>query len=203
MLKMWRVGVKNHRRKTMIIYASTRSRDYSSPQTILGLESPPPPKMPLQIKKPEPLPRIPKGVLKHSTHNLNARASQNYSIIEDLGQTPCVMLALEVLQTCPSQRNALLSTLGSLYPCGSKVIKFDVTYVKPRLPYHVAFKIHVGYSKYTIKPIVVDEGIATCVISLVCWKALGSPTLSQSSTMLIDFYGCSFHPHGIILAFPV
>jgi hypothetical protein len=68
------------------------------------------------------------------------------------------MSALEVLQTCPSQRNALLSALGALEPSGSKVIKFDVTDVKPRLPYHVAFQIHVEYSKYTIKRVVVDEG---------------------------------------------
>jgi hypothetical protein len=58
--------------------------------------------------------------------------------------------------------------LGSLDPSGSKVIKFDVTDVKHHFPYHVAFQIHVGYLKYTIKHIVVDEGTATCVMSLVC-----------------------------------
>jgi hypothetical protein len=51
------------------IDVATRSRDYSSKQTIPGLESPPPPEMTLQIEKPEPQPRIPKGVLKCSTHN--------------------------------------------------------------------------------------------------------------------------------------
>jgi hypothetical protein len=93
--------------------------------------------------------------------------------------------------------------LGALEPSGSKVIKFDVTDVKPRLPYHVAFQIHVGYSKYTIKHAVIDEGIATCVMSLICWKALGSPTLSQSLAMLTSFDGCSFLPHNIILSFLV
>jgi hypothetical protein len=47
---------------------------------------------------------------------------------------------------CPSHRNALLSMLGSIEPCGSKVINFDITSVKPRLPYHMAFQIHVDYS---------------------------------------------------------
>jgi hypothetical protein len=122
--------------------------------------------MPLQIEKPEPPPRIPKGVLKHSMHNPNARAAQNYSIVEDLGQTPCAMSSLEVLQTCPSQRNAMLSTLGSLETCGSKIIKFDVTDVKPHLPYHVAFQIHLDYSNYTIKITIIDEGTAMCVMSL-------------------------------------
>jgi hypothetical protein len=93
--------------------------------------------------------------------------------------------------------------LGDLDPCFSKVIKFDVTDVKPHLPYHVAFKIHVVLSKYTIKHNVVDEGAATCVMSLVCWKSLGSPTLSQSLAMLNAFDGHSFSPHDILLAFSV
>jgi hypothetical protein len=182
---------------------ATRNHDYISPQTVPGLESPPPPKIPLQIEKLEPLPHIPKGVLKCSTHNPNVRAAQNYSIVEDLGQTPCAMSALEIVQTCPSQRNALLSTLGALYPCGSKVIKFDVIDVNPHSPYHVEFQVHVGYLKYTIKYIVVDEGITTCVVSLVYWKSLGSLTHSQSLTMLTYFDGRSFHSHGILPTFPV
>ena len=104
---------------------------------------------------------------------------------------------------CPSQRNSLLSVLGALDPIGLNVIKFDITDVKPLLPYHVAFQIHVGYSKYTIKHAVVDEGIATCMMSLMCWKALRSPTLSQSPTMLTTFDDRSFHPHGILPAFLV
>jgi hypothetical protein len=67
----------------------------------------------------------------------------------------------------------------------------------------VAFQIHVEYSKYTIKRVVVDEGATTCVMSLVCWKALGSLTLSKSSNMLTTFNGHSFHPHGILPAFLV
>jgi hypothetical protein len=75
--------------------------------------------------------------------------------------------------------------------------------VKPRLPYHVAFQIHMEYYKYTIKRAVVDEGAATCVMSLVYWKAISSPTLSKSSTMLTAFDGHSFFPHGILPAFLV
>jgi hypothetical protein len=120
-----------------------------------------------------------------------------------MGQTPCMMSSLGVLQTCPSQRNALLSALGALEPSGLKIDKFDVTDVKPHLPYHVAFQIHVEYSKYTIKRAVVDEVVATCMMSLGCWKAISSPTLSKSSTMLTAFNGHSFHPHGILPAFPV
>jgi hypothetical protein len=40
---------------------------------------------------------IPKGVYKCSSHNPNARATLNYSIVEDLAQMSCVMSTLEVL----------------------------------------------------------------------------------------------------------
>jgi hypothetical protein len=92
---------------------------------------------------------------------------------------------------------------GDLDRYGSKVINFDVTNVKPHLPYHVAFQIHVYYSKYTIKCIVIDEGVVTCVMSLTCWKSIVSPTLSQYPTMLTAFDGHSFHSHGILPTFPV
>ena len=104
---------------------------------------------------------------------------------------------------CPSHRNALLSMLGALDPSVSKVINFDVTDVKPCLLYHVAFQIHVDYLKYTIKRIVIDEGVAMCVMSLTYWKAIGSLTLSQSPTMLTAFDGHYFRLHGILPAFPV
>jgi hypothetical protein len=79
------------------IDVATRSQDYSSKQTNPGLEFSLPPETILQIEKPEPSPHIMKGLIKRSTHNPNARATHNYSIVEDLGQTPCVMSALEVL----------------------------------------------------------------------------------------------------------
>ena len=85
----------------------TCAKVYGSSQPDLGKE-PAPPKISLCIQKPsdnlESLPHIPKGLLKHSGNNPNALAAQNYSVVEDLGQTPCVMSALEVLQNFPSQR---------------------------------------------------------------------------------------------------
>ena len=53
---------------------------------------------PLTIEKPaETMPKIPKGVSRKTLHNPNARDASNYSMVEDLVQTPCVMSALEVL----------------------------------------------------------------------------------------------------------
>ena len=93
----------------------TRVKDYSSSQPSPGKE-PDPPRSPLRTEKPtdkpEAAPRNPKGVLKRSGHNPNARAAQNYSIVKDLGHTPCAMSALEVLQSCLSQSKEYLSALG-------------------------------------------------------------------------------------------
>jgi hypothetical protein len=61
----------------------------------------------------------------------------------------------------------------------------------------------MDYSKYTIKRTVIDEGDAMCLMSLTFWKAIGSPTLYQSLTMLTAFDGHSFHPRSILPTFPV
>ena len=82
----------------------THEKDYSSSQPSPGKE-PDPLGTPLRIEKPvdkpKATPRIPKGVLKHSGHNPNARAAQNYSIVKDLGHTPCAMSALKCFRVFP------------------------------------------------------------------------------------------------------
>jgi hypothetical protein len=110
------------------------------------------------------------------------------------------MSALEVIQSFPSQRKALLSALGSM-------IILDPTELKPHLPYHVAFHIVVAYTtKYFTRNIfctMVDEGSSTCMMSLACWKAIGQLGLSISSMFLTMFDDQSFRPHGIIPSFPM
>jgi hypothetical protein len=149
---------------------------------------------------------IPKGAFKKASHNPNARAAQNYSVVEDLSQTPYAMSTLEVLQSCPAQRKALLTALGSIETCYPCTIMLDTTDLKPRLPYHVAFQIVVAYPTKTftwnIFSMVVDEGASTCVMSLACWKSIGQPVLSPP-TLLTAFDGHSFRAHGIVPSFPV
>jgi hypothetical protein len=122
-------------------FISTRSHDYNKPRTSEKGKEAEIPSLPLQIEKNlgETMTCIPKGVFKKSSHNPNARATQNYSVVEDLSQTPCAMYALEVLQSCPSQRKALLSTLGSAETCNTGTIMMDTTDLKSHLPYHIAF----------------------------------------------------------------
>ena len=47
--------------------------------------------------------RPPKASIRRAMHNPNARATQNYGVVEDLAQAPCAMSILEVLQSCPAQ----------------------------------------------------------------------------------------------------
>jgi hypothetical protein len=128
-------------------------------------------------------------------------------MVEDLSQTSCAMSALEVLQSYPSQRKALLVALGYAKTCNLRTIMLDTTELKPYLPYHVSFQIVVAYTmKYFTQNIfltMVDEGVSTCVMSLVFWKAIGQPIFFLSPTLLTAFDGHSFKPHGIILSFIV
>ena len=87
--------------------------------------------------------------------------------------------------------------LSSLLP------KFNLFDVKICLPYHVSLLIDVIHGGKTIGRAVVDEGASTCVMSLSCWKALGSLDLVLSNTLLTAFDGRSFHLHGILLSFEI
>jgi hypothetical protein len=145
-------------------FISTRAHDYSKPSTYEKGKEVELPSLPLQIEKMlgETMTHIPKGAFKKDSHNPNARATQNYSVVEDLSQTPCAMSTLEVLQSCPSQRKALLTTLGSTETCNPGTIMMDTTELKPHLPYHIVFQIVVAYPMKTftwnIFCMVVDEG---------------------------------------------
>ena len=97
------------------------------------------------------------------------------------------MLALEVLQTCPTQRKALLSVIGGLDPTKSNLITFDTEHNTPRLSHQLAFQIQVTVLQKLIHRIVADEGVATSVISISCWKALDCPPITPSPTILTAF----------------
>lgn len=76
----------------------------------------------------------PKGVVHKSTFNPRARAAQNYNIVEDLAQSPSAMSTLEVLQNCPSQRQALLSTINGIDLTDSNLVSFNHKGYEPQLP---------------------------------------------------------------------
>ena len=80
-------------------FIMTRAHNYSKPSASKKGKEADLPSLPLQIEKMlgETMTRIPKGAFKKSSHNPNARVTQNYSVVEDLSQTPCAMSSLEVL----------------------------------------------------------------------------------------------------------
>ena len=60
---------------------------------------------------------LPKGTLRKSIINPNARATQYYNIVEYLAQAPFAMPDLEVLETCPQlNRNIFLRSLELWIP---------------------------------------------------------------------------------------
>ena len=78
-----------------------------------------------------------KGTLRR-THNMNARAAQHYNIVEDLAQALCAMSALEVLQSCPAQRKALLQAIGAIDYVDASLLYFDPENSEPCLPHTIA-----------------------------------------------------------------
>ena len=96
------------------------------------------------------------------------------------------------------QRKALLSTLGVNDDDSSSVIKFEITGHQPCLPYYVSLLVHIECLGMTVICTMIDEGAAASVMSLACWKGLGSSELSKSATMLTTFDGRYFRPHIIL-----
>jgi hypothetical protein len=95
------------------------------------------------------------------------------------------------------------------YWCGAfdsgdyKLMAFYLDDCKPRLPHYAAIQMKVLSRGTRILRTVVYEGASTCVMSLSCWRALGSPEIVPSPTMLKAFDRHSFKPYGIIPSFPV
>ena len=116
---------------------------YNTPEVPLHINKP--------VEKPKVTPHIPKGILKCLGHNLNSQSSQHYSIVEDLGKTPCAISALEFLQIFPLHRKALLTALDMVDSNPSTTVRFETHEVQPHLYYHVAFLVHVECMNNTIK----------------------------------------------------
>jgi hypothetical protein len=74
----------------------TRYCDYGNPESVSkGKEtSYPHNSLHIEILEKETIPLILKGLYKWVSHNPNAQTSPNYSIIEDLAQTPYAMSTL-------------------------------------------------------------------------------------------------------------
>ena len=99
------------------------------------------------------------------------------------------MSTLEVLQSCPTQRKNVLTKLENLEPDNTNLIHFNVDNYKSRIPHKLAFQIITKVVRKNVFRTVLDEGSSTSILSLSCWKAIGSPELVTSPTTLKDFDG--------------
>jgi hypothetical protein len=179
----------------------TKGKVINQPST----STPHPSSNPLQIENPfsDAVLHPPKSVIRKATFNPNARAAENYNIVEDLAQVPCVMSTLEVLQHYPSQRRTLFSSIVAMDLEESILITFNLDYSKERISQHLAFQIQFFVGGKNIHHSVFDEGASTYVMSFPCWRALGSHKLTQSPTTMKSFDGLGFQPHGLLQSFVV
>jgi hypothetical protein len=108
------------------------------------------------------------------------------------------MLALKVLQSCPTQRKTLLKAIDGIDPTNTNLIIFDLEDHIPRLPPQLAFYIQVIFENKNICRTVIDEGASTCIMSVTCWKVIGSPSLTESHNTLKAFNGTGFKPYDVL-----
>jgi hypothetical protein len=188
------------------ILLQTRNRQYPAESTSTPPETNPTPAAPpLVIPRPtaEPPLRIPRIPLRRNVHNPQARAAHNYSLVDDLAQSPAAMSVLEVLQTCPTQRKSLLSALGAVDPADTRLITFDLDNSEPRLPAAVAIQVPVKIRNITVHRCIIDEGASTCIMSTTVWQKLGSPELTPSPITLRAYDGRPSSPEGLLQNVPV
>jgi hypothetical protein len=197
------------------VVIATRVKDYSPSKEKVddippSLVQPPlstsPPNDPLHIERSSldiVLRPPPKGIVRKSAFNPHACVAQNYSIVEDLAQTPSPMSALEVLQSCPTQWKALLKSIDGIDPTYTNLMIFDLEDHIPRLPPHLAFQIQVVVENKNICRTIIHEGASTCIICVTYWKSIGSPPLTESHNTLKAFNGSCFKPYGVLPLLPI
>ena len=78
------------------------------------------------------------------------------------------------------------------------LIHFNPENLKPRLPHQLDFQVITRVVGKKVFRTVLDEGASTSVLSLSCWKAIGSPELVKSPTTLKSFDGRGLQPYGIM-----
>jgi hypothetical protein len=79
------------------------------------------------------------------------------------------MSALEVLQSCPTQRKALLNAIRVVDSADASLLYFDPENNEPRLPHTIALHISIGCLGKNVHQTVLNEGAVTCIMSYSCW----------------------------------
>ena len=78
------------------------------------------------------------------------------------------MSTLEVLQSYPPQRKALLQAIGAVNSVDASLLYFDPENSESHLPHTIVLQISIGCLGKNVHRTVLDEGAATCIMSYSC-----------------------------------
>jgi hypothetical protein len=92
----------------------------------------------------------------------------------------------------------IVKAIGGINPTDTKLTIFDLEDHIPRLPPQLEFQIQVVVENKNIFRTIIDEGASTCVMSVTCWKSIGSPVLTESQNTIKYFNGTRFKPYGVL-----
>lgn len=109
------------------------------------------------------------------------------------------MSTLEVLQSYLTKWKSLLFSIGAINPYDSSLVTSDLENHVPCLPHQITFMIHFLTKGKMIHRKVIDECASTCIMSVSCWKAIGSFPLKQSLNTLEAFDGRGSRPYDILM----
>ena len=85
----------------------------------------------------------------------------------------------------------------------SNIIAFKLDDFKTRLSHKLSFQLSTKVIGKNICRTVLDEGASTSVMSLSCWRAIGSPEINHSPTTLNAFDGRGFQPYCLLSSLQV
>ena len=85
-------------------------------------------------------------------------------------------------------------------PENSNIVAFKLDDFKPRLSHQLGFQLTTNITGKNIHRTVLDKGASTLVMSLSCWRAIGSPKINRSPTTLKAFDGRGFQPYALLTA---
>jgi hypothetical protein len=119
-----------------IVALSTQDRNYETPKGNYfekNCVTTSPPSGPLSIDTHilDIVPHLPNGMIPWLIHNPSARATQNYNIVEDIAQAPCVKSSLDFLKICLMHHKSLLLAIGGKYPLVPNIISLYVYHKDP------------------------------------------------------------------------
>ena len=83
------------------------------------------------------------------------------------------------------------------------LIILDMEHIHPNLSHQMSFQIQVVIQGKNFFHTIIDEGASTYIMSISCWKAIGSPPLAESPHTLKAFDGRVFNQLGILKSLPI